>query len=242
MLFFSNQKYFIHLQIKSLSLTLFYSIQKMVTILGKDYSILSDILAELRDISVQTDREKFRNNVTKVGELMAYEISKNLPFLRKHIQTPLGVYESMVLAQQPVIATVLRAGLQMHQGFMNYFSKADAAYISAYRKHINEHEFEVKVDYLASPDITNRVLILVDPMLATGRSLELSYQAIINNGTPNKVIIASLIASEEGLAYLTKILPHADIYIAAVDPQLDENSYIVPGLGDAGDLCFGEKL
>ena len=128
------------------------------------------------------------------------------------------------------------------QSFINYFSKANAAYISAYRNHINEHEFEVKVEYLAAPEITNKVLILVDPMLATGKSLELSYQAIIKNGTPSKVIIAALIASEEGLAYLTKILPNADIYIAALDPQLDENSYIVPGLGDAGDLCFGKKL
>ncbi len=214
----------------------------MITILGSEYSILSDVLAELRDISVQTDREKFRNNVCKVGEIMAYEISKHLPNQPKQIQTPLGVHTSLVLSEQPVIATVLRAGLQLHQGFLNYFSKADAAYISAYRKHINEHDFEVKVEYLASPDISNRMLILVDPMLATGKSLELGYQAILKNGTPKKVIIAALIASQAGLSYLSKILPNADIYVAAVDPQLNEISYIVPGLGDAGDLCFGEKL
>ena len=214
----------------------------MITILGSEYSILSDVLAELRDISVQTDREKFRNNVCKVGEIMAYEISKHLANQPKQIQTPLGVHTSLVLSEQPVIATVLRAGLQVHQGFLNYFSKADAAYISAYRKHINEHDFEVKVEYLASPDISNRMLILVDPMLATGKSVELGYQAILKNGTPKKVIIAALIASQAGLSYLSKILPNADIYVAAVDPQLNENSYIVPGLGDAGDLCFGEKL
>jgi uracil phosphoribosyltransferase len=173
---------------------------------------------------------------------MAYEISKILERKPTEISTPLGTDTSLCLVSQPVLATVLRAGLPMHQGFLNYFDKADNAFVSAFREHTDAHSFEIKVGYLASPDLNGRTLILIDPMLATGRSMYQSYLALLKRGKPGRVIIASLIGSEQGLDYIKTNIPEADIYIAVVDPLLNEDSYIVPGLGDAGDLCFGEKL
>ena len=214
----------------------------MITILNTHPSLLNDFLAELRDVSVQTDRAKFRSNITRIGEVMAYEISKVLDRKMVEITSPLGSNTSLVLSKQPVLATVLRAGLPMHQGFVNYFDKADSAFVSAFREHTDAHSFEIKMGYLASPDLNGRTLILIDPMLATGRSMYQSYLALLKRGKPGRVIVASLIGSEQGLDYIKAHIPEADIYLAVIDPLLNEDSYIVPGLGDAGDLCFGEKL
>ncbi len=214
----------------------------MIHILTNKASIINDFLAELRDVEIQKDRARFRKNVERIGEILAYEVSKYLPRKLSPIQTPLGVSNMEVLSEQPILATVLRAGLALHQGFLNYFDHADNAYISAYRKHTNQHEFEIVVEYLATPSIAGRTLILIDPMLATGRSMFLAYKALLTKGKPDKVIVVSLIASEQGVSYIQQHMPEAEIFIAAVDPSLDENSYIVPGLGDAGDLSFGEKM
>lgn len=214
----------------------------MIHILTNKASIINDFLAELRDVEIQKDRARFRKNVERIGEILAYEVSKYLPRKLSPIQTPLGVSNMEVLSEQPILATVLRAGLALHQGFLNYFDHADNAYISAYRKHTNQHEFEIVVEYLATPSLAGRTLILIDPMLATGRSMFLAYKALLTKGKPDKVIVVSLIASEQGVSYIQQHMPEAEIFIAAVDPSLDENSYIVPGLGDAGDLSFGEKM
>ncbi len=214
----------------------------MIHILTNEASIINDFLAELRDVEIQRDRARFRKNVERIGEILAYEVSKFLPRNANSIQTPLGLSNMEVLSEQPILATVLRAGLALHQGFLNYFDHADNAYISAYRKHTNQHEFEIVVEYLATPSLSGRTLILIDPMLATGRSMFLAYKALLTKGKPAKVILVSLIASEQGVTYIQQHMPDAEIFIAAVDPSLDENSYIVPGLGDAGDLSFGEKL
>lgn len=213
----------------------------MLTILTQNSSIADDFLAELRDVTIQTDRMRFRKNVERIGEILAYEVSKHLPRVSKEVQTPLGTQQVQVLAEQPVLATVLRAGLAMHQGFLNYFNHADNAYVSAYRKHTVDNEFEIVVEYLASPTIHGRTLILIDPMLATGRSMFLTYKALLTKGKPERVFVVSLIGSEQGIAYIQQHMPQAHIFIGTVDAALDVHSYIVPGLGDAGDLSFGEK-
>lgn len=214
----------------------------MPTILTKLNTIVCDFVAEIRDVNVQKDRQRFRRNLERVGEILAYEISKELPRSTSEIQTPLGIHSSKVQTEQPVLATVLRAGLPLHQGFLNYFDWADNAYVSAYRKHTHANEFEIVVEYLASPELTNRTLILIDPMLATGQSMYLTYKALLTRGVPKNVFVASLIASEQGIDFIKKNMPSAKIYLADVDSKLDINSYIVPGLGDAGDLAFGQKL
>jgi len=214
----------------------------MLTILSKQSSLVSDFLSEIRDVSVQQNRLRFRKNVERIGEILAYEISKDLARKEVDIQTPLGKHKAQVLLEQPVLATVLRAGLALHQGFLNYFDQSDCAYVSAYRKHTSAHEFEIVVEYLAAPDLQDKTLILIDPMLATGQSMYLTYKALLTKGKPKRLIIAGLIGSEQGLAYLQKNLPDASIYVADIDAELDINSYIVPGLGDAGDLAYGEKL
>ncbi len=214
----------------------------MLKVLAKKYSLLNDYLAELRNVDVQNDRARFRKNVERIGQVMAIEISKQLAYKTQEITTPLGKHKSNILAEQPVLATVLRAGLSMHQGFLNCFDKADNAYISAYRKHINANEFEIVVEYMAAPNITDRTLILIDPMLATGQSMYLSYKALLQHGMPKEVLVASLIASKQGIEYIERFMPNAKIFVADVDETLDMYSYIVPGLGDAGDLSFGNKM
>jgi uracil phosphoribosyltransferase len=214
----------------------------MPHILSKQYSLLNDYLAELRNIEVQKDSARFRKNVERIGQIMAIEISKHLPFKTEEVNTPLGAHESKMLASQPVLATVLRAGLAMHHGFLNCFDRADNAYVSAHRKHVSPNEFEIVVEYMAAPDITDRTLILIDPMLATGQSMHLSYKALLRHGVPNEVIVASIIASKQGVEHIKTFMPNAKIFVADIDNDLDEHSYIVPGLGDAGDLCFGNKL
>jgi uracil phosphoribosyltransferase len=211
-------------------------------ILGSKPSYVTQILQELRDREIQQDRMRFRSNLEKLGELLAYEISRSLSYLPAEVQTPLGFLEVPVLESQPVVVSVLRAGLPMHQGILRLFDRADNGFVSAYRHYMKgSHEFEVRVEYLSLPDISGRDLILADPMIATGRSLHLSYQAIREAGEPARVFIAGAIASEEGLAYLQRNIPHAHFYLAALDRELTAEAYIVPGLGDAGDLAFGPK-
>lgn len=213
-----------------------------INLLSSHHSLLHQFVAELRDLQVQKDRMRFRKNIERIGQIMAYEVSRQLPWKEQIIQTPLGSHTSQVLAEQPVLATILRAGLSMHQGVLDYFDKADCAFISAYRKHHDDHSFEIVVEYLASPDIDKRILLLIDPMLATGQSIELTYQALLKRGIPKELHVLSLIASKAGVTYLQEKLPNATLWIADMDDALNEDGYIIPGLGDAGDLSYGEKL
>ena len=213
-----------------------------VKILDKELSIVSQFMAEIRDINIQKDRMRFRRNMERVGEIFAYEISKTLSFDKKEVQTSLGLSNEFVLKQQPVLATILRAGLPLHQGLLNYFDQAQNGFISAYRKHHKDGSFDIELEYLASPKIDDRILILSDPMIATGSSIVLAYKAIIRKGKPKHIHIVSIIGSTEGLEYAKRNLPaNATIWLAALDEELTAQSYIVPGLGDAGDLAFGEK-
>lgn len=213
-----------------------------VHLLSKQNSLLSQFIAELRDVSIQKDRMRFRKNIERIGQIMAYEVSKKFTYVSKDVITPLGVHASQQLSQQPVLATILRAGLAMHQGVLSFFDKADCAFISAYRKHTEAHDLEIVVEYFASPDLSNRTLLLIDPMLATGQSIELAYKGMLKHGTPGELHILVLLASKAGIAYLQQKLPHATLWVGDMDDELNANAYIVPGLGDAGDLSFGEKL
>ena len=213
-----------------------------IHVLNKQHSLLHQYVSELRDITIQKDRARFRKNIERIGQIMAYEISKTLDWQKVETNTPLAKYQSTQLAEQPVLATILRAGLAMHQGLLDFFDHADCAFISAYRKHhANSPEFDIVVEYLACPNIDGRTLLLIDPMLATGQSIDLSYKAILQNGTPKKLHIVSLIASKDGVNYLKEKLPHATLWLADIDDTLNDFGYIVPGLGDAGNLSFGEK-
>ncbi|MES2690637.1 MAG: uracil phosphoribosyltransferase [Bacteroidota bacterium] len=210
--------------------------------LSTQSSLLQQYVNELRDVNIQKDRMRFRKNIERIGQIMAYEISKKLEWKTVETTTPLGTHQSQQLAEQPVLATILRAGLSMHHGILSFFDEADCAFISAYRKHHDEHNFDIVVEYLASPDISNRVVLLIDPMLATGQSIDLTYQALLRYGTPKQLHVVSLIASKPGVDYLKPRLQGATLWLAAIDDHLNEHGYIVPGLGDAGDLSFGEKM
>ncbi len=210
--------------------------------LSEKNSLLHQYVSELRDVALQKDRMRFRKNIERIGQIMAYEISKTLAWKKVDVVTPLGVHQSTRLAEQPVLATILRAGLSMHHGLLSFFDAADCAFISAYRKHNNEHDFEIVVEYLASPDINDKVVLLIDPMLATGQSIDLTYQALLKYGKPKHLHVVSLIASKPGVDYLMQQLPGQTLWIAAMDNDLNEHGYIVPGLGDAGDLSFGDKM
>lgn len=215
----------------------------MVTELIKENSLLSRFIAEMRDVEIQKDRMRFRRNLERAGEICAYEISKKMDWVKEEVTTPLGTADSVALKEQPVIATILRAGLPFHQGLLNYFDRAENAFISAYRKHHKDGTFEVQVEYMACPDLNGKTLILCDPMLASGHSIELVFKAIKRNGVPKKIHIASVIASRAGVEYVQKHLPsNVMIWCCAIDEELTAQSYIVPGLGDAGDLAFGDKL
>jgi len=192
---------------------------------------------------VQNDRMRFRRNIERIGEVAAYELSKTLQFKTVDVTTPLGTATTSLLEEQPVLATILRAGLPLHQGMLNYFDKADNAFISAYRKHHPDGSFEISLEYLSCPDLNNRVLILCDPMLATGASLVETIQAIQKKYTPSQIHIVVTIASQKGIEHVEKELgADIPIWCAAIDPILNDKSYIVPGLGDAGDLAFGTKM
>jgi uracil phosphoribosyltransferase len=215
----------------------------MVIDLSKHNSLLNHWVAELRDVVIQNDRMRFRRNIERIGEVAAYELSKTLHFKTVDITTPLGTATTTLLEAQPVLATILRAGLPLHQGMLNYFDKADNAFISAYRKHHPDGSFEISLEYLSCPDLNNRVLILCDPMLATGASLVETIQAIQKKYTPSQIHIVVTIASQKGIEYVEKELgADIPIWCAAIDPTLNDKSYIVPGLGDAGDLAFGTKM
>ena len=216
----------------------------MVHILSKQNSIFNQYVAELRDITIQKDSMRFRRNLERMGEIMSYEISKTLEYQTKETTTPLGIAETSHLISQPVIATILRAGLPMHIGVLNYFDFAENAFISAYRRHHKDNTFDIHVEYVASPNLDDKVLILCDPMIATGGSIVLAYKAILSKGTPKHVHIISAISSKQGIDFVKANLPTKNftIWCGAVDEELTAHSYIVPGLGDAGDLAFGEKI
>lgn len=206
-------------------------------------SLFGPWLAEIRDTGRQQDRMRFRRNLERLGEIFAYEISKALDYEPGEVTTPLGVARSRRLRQQPVLASVLRAGLPLHQGLLNYFDQAENAFISAYRKHHEQADtFDVEIEYLSSPPLDDRVVILCDPMLATGSSMVLAYKALLQRGTPRHTHIVAVIASRQGVEFTRKNMPHnVTLWLGAVDPKLTPRAYIVPGLGDAGDLAYGVK-
>jgi uracil phosphoribosyltransferase len=215
----------------------------MIHNFDKTPSIFGTFLAELRDVSIQQDSMRFRRNLERMAEVMAYEVSKELEFVIETVTTPLGEAQSYRLKSQPVLATILRAGLPMHQGLLNYFDRAESAFVSAYRKHTSAEVFDIHVEYLASPSIDHKTLIISDPMLATGNSMVMVYKALLKQGKPSKVIIVSAIAAPEAIDFLRMHLPDTvSIYVGAIDTELTAQSYIVPGLGDAGDLAYGDKL
>jgi len=210
--------------------------------LSQNDSLFTQYLAEIRDEEIQQDRMRFRRNLERVGEIFAYEISKTLDFHAQEVTTPLGEAKCNVLKNQPVLATIMRAGLPLHQGVLNYFDQADNAFVSAYRMHDKHGEFEINVEYLSSPSLEGRTLILCDPMLATGNSMVLSYQALLQHGTPAHTHVVSVIASTQGLVHVKSNMPeNTTIWLGAIDEELTAEAYIVPGLGDAGDLAFGSK-
>lgn len=214
----------------------------MVINLSEQYSLLNDWIAEIRDVNVQNDRMRFRRNLERIGEVAALEISKRLRFTQQDVQTPLGIAKSTVLAEQPVLATILRAGLPLHQGLLNYFDKADNAFISAYRKHNRDGSFEISMEYVSCPDLENRTIILSDPMLATGSSLVKTIQYLREEGKPAQIHVVAAIACTVGIEFVQREEPQATIWCAAIDEELTAKGYIVPGLGDAGDLAFGTKI
>jgi uracil phosphoribosyltransferase len=214
----------------------------MVINLSDHHSLVSNWVSELRDVEVQNDRQRFRKNLEKIAEVSAYEISKKLPWVEKDITTPLGISKCKVLEKQPVLATIMRAGLAMHNGFLNYFDKADNAFISAYRKHTSDGSFEISLDYISCPEMENRVVIISDPMLATGASLVKTLQFIRDAGNPSEIHIACAIACSVGIEYVLRSEPKATIWCGDIDDELTAKGYIVPGLGDAGDLAYGIKV
>lgn len=210
---------------------------------SKSHSIYSKFLSELRDVSIQKDSMRFRRNLERLGEIAAYEISKELDYRQFDITTPLGV-SKMNLSEEPIVlATILRAGLPLHHGMLNYYDNAENCFISAYRKHTTNEDFEVEIEYLSSPDLTGKTILLNDPMLASGKSMVLAYKALIKNGIPKKIHVVSVIASRQGVNFVKNNLPeNTTIWLGAIDDIMTSESYIVPGLGDAGDLAFGSKL
>jgi uracil phosphoribosyltransferase len=208
-------------------------------------SVMNQFMAELRDKNLQKNRLLFRHNVERIGELMAYELSKTLDYKPKKVTTPLGTIDIPLPKDDIVIATVLRAGLPFHQGFLNVFDKADNAFVSAYRQYINREHTEVGItaEYIATPSVKGKTLLIVDPMLATGGSLAAAIDALLISGKPKKIHLCCIIAAPEGIEVVKEVLPDdATIWCAAIDEGMNEQKYIVPGFGDCGDLCFGEKL
>jgi uracil phosphoribosyltransferase len=215
----------------------------MVIDLSKQNSVLSQYMADMRNVEVQRDSMRFRANLERIGQIMGYEISKKLEYRASEVTTPLGISPVQVLGTQPVVATILRAGLPLHTGILSILDKAENAFISAYRQHHKDGTFDVHVDYLASPSVEGKDLVLCDPMLATGTSMVLSYKAMLRKGRPRHIHIVAVIASTLGVEYVKKNMPeNTTIWCCGIDEELTAQSYIVPGLGDAGDLAFGEKL
>jgi uracil phosphoribosyltransferase len=212
--------------------------------LSDNNSVLNHYIKEIRSVKIQKDSMRFRRNMERIGEIMAYEISKTLRYKPEEVKTPLGVAHTEVIEEKIVIATILRAGLPFHQGFLCYFDSAENAFVSAYRKYKDALKFDIHIEYIASPDITGKTLILTDPMLATGSSMELAYGALLTKGKPAHIHIATVISSQAAIDYVASHFPVAKttVWTAAIDPELNQHSYIIPGLGDAGDLAYGEKL
>jgi len=214
----------------------------MIVNLSQQHSLISNWVSELRDVTIQGDRMRFRRNLERIGEAIAYEISKVLPFKEAEVETPLGTATSKILSTQPVIATILRAGLPLHQGLLNYFDKADNAFISAYRKHNKDGSFEISLDYISCPELEDRVLIISDPMLATGASLVKTIHFLKEEGRPKEIHIVAAIACTVGIEYVKREDPSVTVWCGDIDDELTAKGYIVPGLGDAGDLAFGVKV
>jgi uracil phosphoribosyltransferase len=214
----------------------------MIKNFSEQDTLVSEWMRELRDVATQGNRELFRNNIYRIGQVAAYYISQHLPYTDALTQTPLATTCCRTLATQPVIATIMRAGLPLYNGILSYYNKADSAFIGAYRQHINETDFEIAQGYIACPDLSDRPLILADPMLATGASMIQTINSLLAFGQPSHIHIVAIIASQEGIDTVQQHLPNAHIWVGSIDNELDANKYIVPGLGDAGDLCFGEKL
>jgi uracil phosphoribosyltransferase len=215
----------------------------MIVNLSEKHSLVSNWVSELRDVNVQGDRMRFRRNLERIGEIAAYEISKELAWKTVETPTPLGIHESKVLEEQPVLATILRAGVPMHHGMMNYFDKADHAFISAYRKHHRDGTFEISLQYMSSPSLEGRVVIISDPMLATGASLVKTIQYIKREGNPKQIIVVSAIACTVGIEFIRREAgANIKIWCGDIDDEITAKGYIVPGLGDAGDLAFGIKV
>lgn len=215
----------------------------MVHNLSDTKSLIGNYMAELRDVEIQQDPVRFRLNMERIAEIMGYEISKSLPYKKIKVETPLGVSNENVLDEQPVLITILRAGLAMHSGLMRYFDRAESAFVSAYRKHLTPEEFEIYVEYMAAPNLDGRIWIISDPMLATGNSMNTVYDALIKVGVPKKIFIASVLSTQQAIDRVRNHFPqNTVIYTAAIDDELTAQSYIVPGLGDAGDLAFGVKV
>lgn len=212
--------------------------------LSENNSILNHFLSQLRDVNIQNDSMRFRKNIERIGEIMAYEMSKILQYKAVEIQTPLGVKKTTEINDSLIICSILRAGLALHQGFLNYFDNAENGFVSAYRHHPNNDEaFEILVEYQAVPDIKNNILVLADPMLATGLSIVAVFNKLMEKGNPKEIHLAVVIAAPEGVAYLEEHLPDScHLWIAALDEKLNDKKYIIPGLGDAGDLAYGTKL
>ena len=216
----------------------------MIHILGESNSLFNQFLSEIRDEVIQKDSLRFRKNLERIGEIFAYEISKTLAFKDKDVTTSLGVAKMKVLDQQPVLATILRAGLPLHQGLLNFFDHAENCFISAYRRYDPNGDFHIDFQYIASPLLDNKVVILSDPMLATGSSMEVGYHALLEKGEPEHIHLVSLIASRQGIDHILSKLPadKVTLWVGAIDQEMTPKSYIVPGLGDAGDLAFGAKI
>lgn len=212
--------------------------------ISENNSILNHFLAEIRDVIIQKDSMRFRKNIERIGEIMAYELSKTLEYKAIEVQTPLGIKHTTTLADNVVLCSILRAGLALHTGFMNIFDNAENGFVSAYRHHPNNDDyFDILVEYQAAPSFENKNLILIDPMLATGQSILAVFNKLMTEETPKEIHIAVVIAAPEGIAYLEKHLPNnCHLWVAALDEKLNEKNYIIPGLGDAGDLAYGSKL
>jgi uracil phosphoribosyltransferase len=212
--------------------------------LSEANSVLNHFLGQIRNVNVQHDSMRFRRNIERIGEVMAYELSKDLRYKNIEIQTPLGIKKTTEIDDQLVLCSILRAGLPLHLGFLNYFDSAENGFVSAYRYHYNNDDaFEIRVEYQAVPNIENKTLLLIDPMLATGHSAVAVFNKLLEKGQPNEIHIAVVIAAPEGVAYLQQNLPdYCHLWVATLDEKLNEKNYIVPGLGDAGDLAYGNKL
>jgi uracil phosphoribosyltransferase len=215
----------------------------MVVNLSQQHSIFNNFIAEIRDEQIQKDPMRFRFNMERIAEILGYELSKKMATKSIAVQTPLGISDETVISDEPVLATILRAGLAMHNGLLRVFDRSDSAFISAFRKHTTPEEFEIYVEYLASPQLDGRTWIISDPMLATGSSMVTVYKALLKSGKPSKVYIVSAIATPDAIDLIKRNFPdNTEIWVGAIDTELTAQSYIVPGLGDAGDLAFGVKV